>query len=232
MLKTCSLLLISLAFFSNIVLACDSLKVVSGRDYGLPTDLVEAVLKEAQINKTVIKTPWARAYMMATTEKNVMIYALSFTNEREPLFHWVGPLVEIKWYFYRKVGNSSVVINSIEDANNYQIGVVKDFSVTNYLEKTIGKGRLQYTPKEVLNIKKLNAGHVDVISMSDAAFEGNVKAAGLNPSDFEPVFMVKTEQEFIGLSRGTDPITIKKLESAFETIKANGQFQAIHESYK
>ncbi len=43
---------------------------------------------------------WARAYEIALHEKNVLIYSIKRTSERESLFKWVGVIVPIDFYFY------------------------------------------------------------------------------------------------------------------------------------
>jgi len=72
-----------------------ALRIVTARDVGLPSDIVRACVEVTGRKFKIQKITWARAYHWATTEKNILIYALSFNEVRKPLFEWVGPIVSL-----------------------------------------------------------------------------------------------------------------------------------------
>ncbi len=93
---------------------------------GLATEIVQAILKEAGETQEIIIYPWARAYKMALEDENVLIYSLVRSQEREPLFKWVGKLIELKYCFFGLESENNVQIQSIEQARQYKTGVSRD----------------------------------------------------------------------------------------------------------
>ena len=99
---------------------------INGEIKGISTAIVKAVLKEAGLNYTINVYPWARAYDMALNDKNVLIYTIARTPEREKLFKWVGeitPADSIIAYKLKKRGD--IIVKTVQDLKKYKIGVVK-----------------------------------------------------------------------------------------------------------
>lgn len=57
---------------------------------GISAEITGAVSKEARIPYTITLYPWARAYAMALHNRNVLIFSLARSPDREDLFKWVG----------------------------------------------------------------------------------------------------------------------------------------------
>ena len=105
-----------------------------GKLTGLSIEVLNAVLKQLNSKQTiedVLLTNWSRAYSIALKNNNSMVFSTTRTESREPLFKWVGPIVNTK------VGaialkDKKITINSIEDFNKYKIGaVLKDVGENN-----------------------------------------------------------------------------------------------------
>jgi len=86
---------------------------------------------------------------------------------------------------------------------------------------------------EKLNIKKLLAKRIDLITMSDESFEGNLKIAGAldRKPDIVNAFTMKKQREFMGFSKGTDSEYIEMFQTAFDKIKADGTLAGIRKKY-
>lgn len=69
---------------------------LNGEVAGLATDKVRAILNQANVDAQINIYPWARAYNMATTQPNTLIYAIAKTPKREPLFYWLMPITQYK----------------------------------------------------------------------------------------------------------------------------------------
>src|ERR1700741_5291877 len=76
-----------------------SFKDEKGKLTGVMTEIMEQLINEiAQDgqkptldNLKIEYYPWKRAYKMATEEKNVLLFPLGMTPERNNLFQWIGP---------------------------------------------------------------------------------------------------------------------------------------------
>ena len=210
-------------------------QIVTARTVGMPTEVVNACIEHTGLDIKVRKVPWARAYSMATKDKNVMIYSLTFTKEREPHFTWVGPILEAKQEFYRLNTRNDIIVNTLDDAKRYSIGAVNGFANTKYL---LSRGfeageHIDLVTSEVQNVKKLMGDRIDLMIMGNIAIVDNLKKANLysDKGRFVPAFTVQEDIQYMGFSKGTDIKYIDMFQKANDTIKANGQYDEIKKKY-
>ncbi len=109
-----------------------------GRLTGMSTEVVQAVLKEVGVPASIQSMPWARAYDMAQQEKNVLIYLIARTPEREPLFKWVGEIMRIDYHFYKLRERKDIVVPDLQSAKNYSVGVLREDVRHQYLRSEPG----------------------------------------------------------------------------------------------
>ena len=57
--------------------------------------------------------------------KNVLIYSIMRTEQREKLFKWIGPLTPLRTRIFSLKSRNDIVINNIKDAKKYKIGLVR-----------------------------------------------------------------------------------------------------------
>ncbi|MEI8631015.1 hypothetical protein P4S72_00655 [Vibrio sp. PP-XX7] len=59
---------------------------------------------------------------MALDEKDILIYSIARTKERESLFKWVGPIAPYNVYLFKLKARSDIIVNTLEDVKKYRIG--------------------------------------------------------------------------------------------------------------
>jgi polar amino acid transport system substrate-binding protein len=69
-----------------------------GQLTGFSTEVVHAVLHDANIAGEFQSQPWARAYETAQNTSNVLIYSITRTVQREHLFKWVSMIASAEFY--------------------------------------------------------------------------------------------------------------------------------------
>lgn len=67
---------------------------------GSAAQQVRQALARAKIECPIEVLPWARAYHIATSESNVLIFSMIRSNNRESKFHWLGKLSEEQYRLY------------------------------------------------------------------------------------------------------------------------------------
>src|SRR6202041_3950322 len=82
---------------------------------GPATDLVRALAERAAVPITIELLPWVRAYQQALDRPDTCVYSTAMSEERKPLFKWVGPLMNFAWVIYGRV-DSPIELHSVEDA--------------------------------------------------------------------------------------------------------------------
>lgn len=203
----------------------------NGKITGLSTEVVEAVLAEVGEPANIEVMPWARAYDLALHEENVLIYSITRSVEREPLFNWVGLLVTTHTCLYSSAARP-IHLASLEDARHYQIGTVKDDVGEEYLTAhhfSVG-ANLQSSNKYELNYDKLKGGRVDLWISDDRNAAYLARQAGDVP---EQVLVQSLpladlgEDLSLAFSLKTPAATVARFRAALETIHRNGTYDAI-----
>ncbi|WP_051208246.1 substrate-binding periplasmic protein [Saccharospirillum impatiens] len=206
--------------------------IQDGEPAGLSTEVVTQVLKTAGLDASIDFYPWARAYQVALNEPDTLIYSIARIPEREPLFEWIGVIAPYRTSFYKLKSAPDIQIASLEDAKQYQVGTSRADVIETYLVNQ-GFTNLQVSGQDRLNVLMLNFGRIQLMAYDEAAFPRLVEAEGLDIDDFERVFRIEglSGQLYMAMQPDSDPNLIRALKDGLDTIKANGDYDAIHNRY-
>lgn len=208
----------------------------NGKITGTSTQIVQSVLNSAKVESEYRVYPWRRAYKMATEQKNILIYTIRRTPEREALFKWVGPITPPSHsYFYKLKKRSDIVIRSLEDARHYKIGVVRDDSMHLLLlrhgfeENT----NLSVVTTDTQNLKRLFRERIDMIIWTELTLGLKAKALGLPFDHLEKVFMLWEDKEgyYMAFSRQTPNELIERVATAMEHVREQGLIESTIKNY-
>lgn len=206
--------------------------MVDGRAAGPATELTEKTLQLAGIKDYRISVyPWARAYEMAQTEPNVLIYMLARTTEREAMFQWVGEYTQIRYSLYKLRARTEVNGSTLAAARNQVVGVMREDLRHQYLRKQ-GFTRLVLSAGGAENFAQLVNGQVDLIPLSDAGAVNYCREFKVDCNTLEK--QLPLDDVNVGLymaySKGTPPELVKRTAAAFEQLRANGSVRRLMES--
>jgi polar amino acid transport system substrate-binding protein len=195
---------------------------------GTGTELVEAVMKQAGLAYTINMYPWARAYTLAQREKNVLIYSMTRTQQRESRFKWVGEILPLSYSLFRLRSRPDVAPRSLEDAKRFQIGVIRQDVVHQYLEDQ-GFLKLQLVSAPMQNFKKLMARRVDLIPYNVSMLHFICKDINVDCDLFEPVFPLHEISTglYMAFSNQTDDAIVEKAKNAYQHVKQEGIYDHI-----
>lgn len=207
----------------------------AGELTGVSFEVVNAAAEEAGI---IIKTqscPWARSYEFALTEPNVMIFSITRTEEREKLFKWGEVIAPGEYSLWALKSRDDIVINSIEDVRQYEIGTTNNDVVEQYLKSQNCPQIFSVSGQHAYeqNIKKLLFGRIDVWGV--ATLPGNyfMQQAGADTL-IKEVYRLKeitTDGLYVAFNRDTPDSVVKKFSDAVKRIKENGIYDNILNSY-
>ncbi|MGL1864190.1 MAG: transporter substrate-binding domain-containing protein [Pseudodesulfovibrio sp.] len=201
---------------------------------GLAVDLLDAVLKEMGSSKSKSDfnlLPWAQGYKRVQSETNTCLFSMTMTDARKPLFKWVGPVISTKIAIIAKKG-SGVKINSAADLGKYKYGVIRDDVAQQLLmDVGIGADNMDITSKNESNIKKLDKGRIDAWGYEESSAKFQLKLAGLNPDDFETVYILKDGTLQFAFSKDVPDALIADFQKALDAVKAKGVQQQIVDKY-
>jgi len=194
---------------------------------GVSVEIVREIQKRVGDHTHIDVFPWARAYSMATTTPDFILFATTRTPEREPLFQWIGPIFSIKWGFFA-MRSKARPLGSLEEAKaGVIIGTYKDDAREQFL-KSQGFTNLESSSSQMLNIMKLKAGRIDLLVSTNIGVATMPETAGLKPGDLVNVFTFKDVDMYIAFSKGSDEATVAAWKNAFEDMLDDGTLAAIH----
>jgi len=146
---------------------------------GSGTDKVIKALDEANIDFSLDIYPWARAYKLALTQPNTLIYSIYRNKERKNLFQWACPLLPRNdLYLYALKKNSSVKAVNIDNLKQFKTGIVRQGLVSTFLK---GKGfeegkELYVATDDTTNLKLLLEGKIDLVIATITSMENRMKS--------------------------------------------------------
>ena len=193
---------------------------------GVSVEIVREIQKRVGDNTHIDVLPWARAYSMASTTPDVVLFATTRTPEREALFTWIGPIFSIKWGFFA-MRSKAKPLGSLEEAKaGVTIGTYKDDAREQFL-KSQGFTNLESSSSQMLNIRKLKAGRIDLLVSTNIGVATMPETAGLKPGELVNVFTFKDVDMYIAFSKGSDGATVAAWEKAFDEMQDDGTLTAI-----
>lgn len=201
-----------------------------GKVTGQATEVVHGILAGMNQKADIAIMPWSDGYSAALAGPGVALYSTARTDEREPLFKWVGPVTTYHYVLYAADG-SAITIDSLEAAKKAgTIAVVKDdarhqFLLQNKFTDIVTCG----TDAECLD--DLLSGKVDLWLGSSPNAAAIAKIEGIDPSRFHEVYSVRSVDMYIAFSKDTPDSVIAEWQKALDAMKADGTYTTILEKY-
>ncbi|WP_448564446.1 substrate-binding periplasmic protein [Thalassotalea ganghwensis] len=199
---------------------------------GFATELIEILMSETKIPYQHDAYSWTRSYNLAKTRKNTCIYSIARIPSREMLFRWVGSLTETHAVIYAHSKNEDIKVNSITDAKNYVIAVIKD-DVTHLAlkERGFSEGKNLYVLDNTKSLISLlvNKDEIDLIVADDITLPYRAEIAKVDLN------LIKRMIEIDGLSLNfflacnpeTDENIIETLSFHLKKLKASKRYQNV-----
>jgi polar amino acid transport system substrate-binding protein len=195
---------------------------------GIATDIVRLMCAKAGMDCVItLKFPWDRIYNSALERKGYGLFSASRTEERDPLFKWVGPITQVKWVVY-KLSTSPVSVSKLDDLKTLRVGGYKGDAVSIFLENNGVLVQTVFEDKQ--NVDKLLKGQIDVWATGSLSGPYLAKEAGL--TGLKEVFVLQTRDLWLAMNKQVDDDIITKLNRALKEIKSTSEYEAIYAKYR
>ena len=198
---------------------------------GMAVKLVQAIFKQAKLTSDIQVYPWPRAYHMALTQKDTLIFSIAKSPERKDDFIWIGKLYSLESNITKLKSATDIKITSPENIKNYKIAVSRGDYGESYL-KSIGLregSNLHLTIKHRNLWKLLYSNRVEAIFTNQVTAKSEIKAAGLDVSKAVIEYKIEdlASDIYLAANKHTDILIITQLQVAFQEIKNNGIYKQI-----
>jgi polar amino acid transport system substrate-binding protein len=205
----------------------------NGEPTGIAVTVVTALLEEAGVKTDPLTLyPLKRMIMMVLGKPNTLGFALFRTEARERQYTWIAPVTQtIRSVLIRLQSRSDIIINTLEDAKNYSIGVVDGNNLHAFLKKA-GFENLDPVTTNARNYKKLFAGRIDLFVAREPSILTEMKALGYSDKDIVVEFEVRNEGPawLLGNLQMPEDV-IAKLQAAYERLKAKHLIESVTQYY-
>lgn len=206
-----------------------------GKITGLGTEVVQAVLKEINIEGQFQSVPWARAYETTQNSENVLIYSINRSKEREKLFKWVGQITPVDFYLF-SLKSRNIQLADLNNAKNLQVGTVNQDVGEQFLASqgfVVGHN-LQSSSKYELNYEKLKLGRIDLWVMNELSAYYIARQAGDDPTAVLQKALRLPDVSggnYMAFGPKTPDALVERFRKGLEAIKKNGIYDALQKKW-
>ncbi|WP_440874754.1 substrate-binding periplasmic protein [Thalassotalea sp. PLHSN55] len=200
----------------------------NGQIDGYATDVIKALFMLTQDNYQIKVLPWARAYEMASSGNNTLIYSMTRTVERENKFHWIGALDKSQFSFWSLPHQEMPENLTLNHLKNIPIACARNYVAEQFLIKQ-NFTEIHSVNKEFQSIKMLKSNRVKLVLSNRVIFNNYANDLGYQSSDFKTVLTVPelSSYLYIAASKNSDPAFINKYRQAFLQLAQSGQLASI-----
>lgn len=203
--------------------------VQDGKVSGLTTAVVELMLQKAGLQPRYEVYPWARAYRMALTTPDVLIYNMARTPGREAQFEWIGPVAVYRLGLLKLTRRQDIKVPSLTDLPRYTVGAQRDDFSAEWLRDVARQPQTQLAlHADVIETwRMLVNGRIDLLVDDPIAIDDMLSLYHLDRQDVEFVMFVPelAQTTWIALKKGSDPMLVQRLKNAHRQITASAAYR-------
>ncbi len=199
---------------------------------GYSTDIVHALFKITGDTADIQVMPWARAYTLASREKDTLIFSIARTKIREEKFQWIGSLIEEQLYFWALKSEFKQNVSSVEQLKKYIISTTKNSNADQYLRQN---NFLKIVPiaKEQQNMGLLFKKRVDLIIGAELTFATRSQLLNFDINKMVKVLSIPELKSdlSIAFSLNTHSELVKRYQQAYKQMVKSGQLEQIQQKW-
>ena len=195
-----------------------------GKILGPSTDLVKAVLKEAEIEYAINMVPWARAYNLALNQENTLIYSIARTPQREALFQWVGRVMKLDYFL---IGLDTLEIEppiTLDKLKALRVGVIRNSATHQHLV-SLGFKNLYIVHAASQSINMLNLNRIDLFTSNYSSFQMACVHMRVDCHRIKKIYPLEklSTSLFFAFSHNTPSQLVEKVRAAYQRVMENHQ---------
>jgi polar amino acid transport system substrate-binding protein len=198
---------------------------------GFAVDIVREMMRLQESPGAFEIYPFIRGLRMVQNTPNLAFFIVARTASREETVKWVGPLITSGVYFY-KIKGDPIKANSLENAKNmYQIAVQRGNADHTFLWDK-GFTNLTTTNNQLLSLKMLYKGRVDLTPISELVMPEIAKEAGIDINNIERTDIKLYDSTlYLVFSKDTPDETVAEWQQVLDSLKISGRYQDIYRNY-
>lgn len=193
-----------------------------GQLKGPTSDILKLLLQDREIANKTRFLPWARAYQIAKTQPNTLVLSMVKTKEREPYFHWITKVSELKRAFISLKSEGSAITSFKQAKAKFTVVVRDSYSHRSLLNMGFTSDKHLYVVANIelaINLllnKKVELLYTDPDVIAHYFEKQNLKATDM--VNFV-TFPETHRSSYIALNKQSNPKIRDKLMKAHQRVK-------------
>jgi polar amino acid transport system substrate-binding protein len=201
---------------------------------GMNTEIVQAIMALTGDDFEVVVLPSMRTTHALRTRPKTIMYSMFRTTEREPLYKWVGPLVEESIYPYQ-LANAPQPVNTLEQLLRAPQITTRHAGLVPRMLKSLGFNNLDKSAATSPQLyRMLLPGRTDIIiGDTDAGVAYHSRQLNIAPGMLRriPIELYRASL-YIAFSRDCDDELVARWSSALEQLRSSGELERIQRRYE
>ncbi len=157
---------------------------------GIVGERIKLLIKKIGLTNKVEILPWSRAYYEAIKNKNAVIFPIVKTKEREKELNFCCVIYKSRQFFFKLKDRKGIIIQKVEDAKKYSVGVVREDYRHDALKKA-GFSNFEIATSMELNFKKFVGKREDLILLSEMSMNKYLSQNNMSINDVEKLLEFK-----------------------------------------
>ncbi|WP_339530364.1 ABC transporter substrate-binding protein [Pseudomonas mucidolens] len=200
---------------------------------GMSTEIVRRIMALTGDDFDVVLRPSMRSSRVLKTRPKTIMYSLFRTAEREPLYKWVGPIVEESIYPYQ-LASAPQPVNSLEQLMHAPRITTRHAGLIPETLQALGFNNLEKSATESLQLyRMLLAGRTDIIIGDTAAgVTYYSRQLDIDPGTLRqiPIELYRSSL-YIAFSLDSDDEVVARWARALEQMRRSGELKRIRDRY-
>ncbi|WP_275659484.1 substrate-binding periplasmic protein [Shewanella insulae] len=171
--------------------------------------------------------PWARAYAIAETQANVLLFATSLNEQRSSEFDFVGPIATTSISIYAKSEDRVTPATLAELDALGSVGVYRG---------SLGESILSHQGVEHMTVasfpqqsaRQLQHDRIRFWCQADLAVERLLAEVNMGLDEVYPVLELAQIDLYLAFSKGTDPKLVSRWHEALVKLQASGEMARLY----
>jgi len=201
----------------------------NGKVGGLTTAVVAAMLQQAGLSANFEVYPWARAFRIAATTPDVLIYNIARTPEREAQFEWIGIVTRYKFGLLKLSRRDDIQVGELADIQHYVVGAQREDFSAEWLRDTAKQPaqKLELQPDVLETWRLLVNGKLDLMIDDPQAIDDMLHLHQLQRRDITFVLFPQELEQYtwIALKKGSSSALVQRLRRAYQQIQGSSVYQ-------
>lgn len=201
---------------------------------GMATEIVRAIMALTGDDFEMVLLPSMRATRVLQSRPQTIMYSMFRTEEREPLYKWVGPIVEESIHPY-ELANAPNPVNSLEQLLHARKITTRHAGLVPKMLQSLGFNNLDRSANAGQQLYlMLLAGRTDIIIGDTGAGVAHYsRQLNIAPGTLRQIpIEIYRASLYIAFSRDSDDELIAAWSSALEQLRQPGELERIQRRYE